>query len=157
MSTTFWDRIVGNTNYSLVRRDSLAPGDEAVSSHYGRRFVKEVHVRGNQSQTTEIVWEGDPQKVGTDNEIYPSNTTIPLIQRGYRPSYGNNGTISASELSDGAIGIMAGELPQHLTVCKVAVYFKLNRTLYVRTIDEALLPTYLEHGWKLLNDRGVKS
>lgn len=65
----------------LVRRDSLKPGDVAISSHYGERKVKEVSVRGNEGQTTYLTWVGPEGVAYVFSEAYPSDTTIPMKKR----------------------------------------------------------------------------
>lgn len=64
-----------------ARRDSLKPGDMAISSHYGQCAVKSATQYGTDGQTTEIHWEGGPYQGRVWNERYPSDTRIEVISR----------------------------------------------------------------------------
>ncbi len=77
-----WDTIIHAAGFAgrtkMVRRDSLQPGDYAISSHYGPRVVKDVSQHGNTGGATHIVWVGGT-KERPFSERYDSHSEIPLI------------------------------------------------------------------------------
>jgi hypothetical protein len=62
----------------MIRRDEAQPGDELLSSHYGRRTVKSATQYGDEGQTTEIVFES-PEGARIMNERYGSDQMIPKV------------------------------------------------------------------------------
>ncbi|KQO98591.1 hypothetical protein [Leifsonia sp. Leaf264] len=76
-----WDALIpAGAAYELVRRDSLKPGDHAVSSHYGASIVRSVFFAGDNNQTTVIQWENN-STFHPFSERYDSASVIPLLTR----------------------------------------------------------------------------
>lgn len=88
-STATWSRGLVERNWGKLkeyaRRDSLKPGDVAISSHYGQRTVRSATQYGTEGQTTEIAWAASPSYYNAIIERYDSSLLIEVVSRAEEP------------------------------------------------------------------------
>lgn len=103
----FWDyaprRSWPQMGGRMVRRDYLRPGDRAVSSHYGPRTVKSVHLGGTEGQTTGITWETPSVAKSPFTEIYDSHLLIELLPAEPSPAVEDQGASDVPETLQGEL------------------------------------------------------